>query len=265
MKHSLYLLLLIVLFDGCARSYDKWGNPSNGKYTSEARHKITMRTYTIRGQRYRPSYVQVGQVMKGVASWYGPHFHGKRTSNGERYNMHARTAAHKTWPMDTMVRVKNLKNGKSTVVRINDRGPFVRGRVIDCSYRAGKDLGLDKMGIAKVSVKVIGFAGKIHKKQKVSHSKSSKTRSKTQSKTQIRLSNFAIQVGAFSSLHGAKKAKSKYALISKKYGYRPKIKKFRKTKTQIFYRLWLIGFASESEAEDFKARQHLEGAFIVRE
>jgi rare lipoprotein A len=269
----LLVLILFLFLDGCARSYDRWGNPSDSKYTSSARHKVTMRSYTIRGKRYRPSYVQVGQVMKGIASWYGPHFHGKRTSNGEVYNMHGRTAAHKTWPMDTMVRVRNLKNGKSTVVRINDRGPFVRGRVIDCSYRAGKELGLDKMGVARVSIKVVGFAGKIYKNKKVSKTKfkiypiksKSKTKPKSKSPRKIRLSNFAIQVGAFSSLHAAKKAKSKYALIYKKYGYRPKIKKFRKTKTQTFYRLWLMGFASKAEAEDFKGRQHLDGAFIVRE
>jgi rare lipoprotein A len=77
--------------------------------------------------------------------------------------MHARTAAHKTLPMGTMVKVTNIQNGKSTVVRINDRGPFVKGRIIDCSYAAGKELGLDRLGIAKVEIEVLGYHGKIQK------------------------------------------------------------------------------------------------------
>ncbi|MEJ2499513.1 MAG: septal ring lytic transglycosylase RlpA family protein [Sulfurovaceae bacterium] len=103
---------------------------SQKTYTSKAGQKATMRTYKVLGKRYYPTYVSVGEKMKGVASWYGPNFHGKKTSNGEQYDMHANTAAHKTWPMDTMVKVKNLQNGASTIVRINDRGPFVSGRII---------------------------------------------------------------------------------------------------------------------------------------
>ena len=115
----LVLLLIIVmvstLFTGC--SDKRTGvKPGATKYTSAARHKSTMRSYKVRGKRYHPTYVEVGQVQKGISSWYGPNFHGKHTSNGEVYNMHARTAAHKTWPMDTMVQVKNLQNGKSTVL-----------------------------------------------------------------------------------------------------------------------------------------------------
>ena len=138
MKRSSLFLLIIALFlsgmviTGCSSKHGV-KNPSATKYTSKARHRSTMRSYRVHGRSYSPTYVKVGQVMKGISSWYGPNFHGKQTSNGERYNMHARTAAHKTWPMDTMVKVNNLQNGKSTIVRINDRGPFVRGRIIDCS------------------------------------------------------------------------------------------------------------------------------------
>jgi len=149
MIHRLYLFLLgaalLLVFSGCSQ---KKAGFSRTKYTSVARHKATMRSYRVKGKVYKPTYVSVHDTMRGISSWYGPNFHGKQTSNGERYNMHAMTAAHKTWPMDTMVRVDNLKNGKSVVVRINDRGPFVSGRVIDCSYAAGKAIGLDKTGIA---------------------------------------------------------------------------------------------------------------------
>jgi len=131
------------------------------KYTSAARHRSTMKCYRVKGKSYRPVWVEKGDKQYGVSSWYGPNFHGKYTSNGEIYNMYARTAAHKTFPMDTIVRVDNLENGKSTVVRINDRGPFVKGRIIDCSYRAGKEIGLDRAGIAKVQVTVLGRAAKV--------------------------------------------------------------------------------------------------------
>lgn len=130
-------------------------------YTSKPRLMSTMKPYWMGFRRYSPLAVGLGTTMNGVSSWYGPNFHGKETSSGERYNMHALTAAHKTWPMDTMVRVDNLTNGKSVVVRINDRGPFVRGRVVDCSYAAGKAIGLDKSGVAKVRLTVVGFAGRV--------------------------------------------------------------------------------------------------------
>jgi len=94
----------------------------------------------------------------GIASWYGPNFHGKRTANGEIYDMYKISAAHKTLPMPSMVRVTNLENGRSLVVRMNDRGPFARGRVIDMSYRAAQLLGFEHQGTAKVRVQYEGLA-----------------------------------------------------------------------------------------------------------
>jgi rare lipoprotein A len=91
-----------------------------------------------------------------MASWYGRKFHGKKTSSGEIYDMNAMTAAHKTLPMGTMVKVTNKENGLETVVRINDRGPFVRGRIIDVSYAAAKRLGLVKSGTARVRIEALG-------------------------------------------------------------------------------------------------------------
>lgn len=100
-------------------------------------------------------YFPTGNIQKGIASWYGEDFHGKLTSNKEIYNMHAMTAAHKTLPFGTYVRVTNLTNGKSVVVRINDRGPFVKGRIIDLSYAAAKKLGMSETGVAPVEIKVL--------------------------------------------------------------------------------------------------------------
>lgn len=89
---------------------------------------------------------------RGVASWYGPRFHGKKTANGETYNMHAMTAAHKTLPFNTLVRVEDLETGKEVTVRINDRGPFIKGRIIDLSYASAKMLNLEGRGIARVKI-----------------------------------------------------------------------------------------------------------------
>jgi rare lipoprotein A len=91
----------------------------------------------------------------GIASWYGPGFHGNRTSNGEIYDMYAMTAAHKTLPFNTIVKVVDLDTGRSVIVRINDRGPFIPGRIIDLSYAAAKELGIVEKGLARVGLKVL--------------------------------------------------------------------------------------------------------------
>ncbi len=95
----------------------------------------------------------------GIASWYGPGFHGKTTASGQRYDMYAMTAAHKTLPFGTRVRVTNLKNRRSVVLTINDRGPFVAGRIVDVSKRAAQALGFERQGKAEVSVEVLGRGG----------------------------------------------------------------------------------------------------------
>ena len=112
----------------------------------------TQEPYEIFDKRYYPIPSSDGYIEKGIASWYGPDFHGLKTSNGEIYNMHEMTAAHKTLPMDTMLLVKNLDNGNKTVVRVNDRGPFVQGRILDLSYRAAKTLQIVGDGTARVQI-----------------------------------------------------------------------------------------------------------------
>ena len=91
----------------------------------------------------------------GMASFYGKKFHGRKTANGERFNMNAMTAAHKRLAFGTMVRVTHVQNGRSVVVRINDRGPFSKGRIIDLSYAAAKKLGMISQGVAKVRLRIL--------------------------------------------------------------------------------------------------------------
>lgn len=117
--------------------------------------------YIVDGLRYEPMNSSVGYSEKGIASWYGNDFHGKATANGECYNMYAFTAAHKTLPLPTIVRVTNLENNRSIVVKVNDRGPFVRGRVLDLSYAAAQSLDIARTGTAPVLVEAIG--GPFHK------------------------------------------------------------------------------------------------------
>lgn len=110
--------------------------------------------YQVEGQWYYPG-VDLSYNERGVASWYGPNFHGKRTANGETFDMSLISAAHKTLPLPSVVRVTNLENGRSLVIRVNDRGPFVRGRIIDLSRHAAELLGFTAKGTAMVQVRLL--------------------------------------------------------------------------------------------------------------
>jgi rare lipoprotein A len=114
--------------------------------------------YTVAGRRYAVLPSANGYVERGVASWYGTEFHGLRTSTGEPYDMFAMTAAHKTLPLPCYARITNLSNGRSVVVRINDRGPFVANRIIDLSYSAAARLDMIRSGTAFVEVQVLNPA-----------------------------------------------------------------------------------------------------------
>lgn len=116
------------------------------------------RFYDVLGKRYFVLGSADGYVERGVASWYGPTFHGINTSMGEPYDMYGMTAAHKTLPLPAYARVTNLKNGKSVVVRINDRGPFVANRIIDLSYTAAAKLDMLREGTTLVEVRALSPA-----------------------------------------------------------------------------------------------------------
>jgi len=111
--------------------------------------------YSVNGQLYQPLQDHRGYVEEGIASWYGPDFHGKATSCGEIYDMNAMTSAHKLLPMGTKLRVTNLRNHRTIEVRVNDRGPFVKSRIIDLSYAAAKELDIVASGTAPVRIESI--------------------------------------------------------------------------------------------------------------
>ena len=126
-----------------------------------------------------------GDRERGLASWYGPGFHGRQTANGETYDMHAMTAAHKSLPFDTVVEVRNRDNGRRTRVRINDRGPFVRGRIIDLSRAAAETLGMIGPGVARVEIVVV------------------KRRARAAPRGRTAGGSWSVQVGAFDDPRGA--------------------------------------------------------------
>jgi len=114
-----------------------------------------MRSYVVLGKRYYTKGSSRNHIERGLASWYGKKFHGRKTSSGERYDMHRMTAAHKTLPLPTYALVTNLENGRSAVVKVNDRGPFVGNRIIDLSYAAAQRLDMVTSGTAHVEVRSI--------------------------------------------------------------------------------------------------------------
>ena len=111
--------------------------------------------YTVLGKTYTVLPTSNGYHERGIASWYGSKFHGRRTSSGEPYDMHLATAAHKSLPLPSYVEVKNLDNGRKMIVKVNDRGPFHEGRIIDLSYAAAIKLGVDQTGTANVEVRAL--------------------------------------------------------------------------------------------------------------
>ena len=260
-----FIVLVPFIFSGCFSLFDRGDKSyysssyaykkhqqtvSNTKMNnSKAMHRATMRPYVVFGKKYYPTVAHVNDRFIGIASRYGPKFHARKTSNGEIYNMYAQTAAHKTLPMNTMVRVENLENGLETIVRINDRGPFVGNRIIDLSNKAAHDIQMVKKGTAKVRLTVLGFNGKIARTY--------------EEKQQIAtVGNYYVQVGAFSRIEGANITKRKFEMILDKNKYRVVLKDGYLNNKKI-KRVWISGFRSEEEARDFKANNALEGAMII--
>ncbi len=199
-----FILLFVLLFTASC------GPPHIKPLPHEKKRpgKATQRSYVISGKRYYPIPTAEGYQETGIASWYGGKFHGRKTSNGETYNMHAKTAAHKTLPMGTMLVVKNLENGRSSVVRINDRGPFVKGRIIDLSYTAAKEIGLVQKGTARVRITALGEAAATTR----TASSSQPMHLKHQN---FNVGRFYIQVGSFEKKKDARLLAKKFAVLGR--------------------------------------------------
>jgi len=142
----LFYTIIITTFFNCSNAprYYKSDNTTINK-TSKAT-SISGKEKRAKGHR---------KVIKGISSFYAEDFHGKLTANGEVYDMYGVTAAHKTMPLNTICRVTNLENNKSLILRINDRGPYIKGRILDCSYGAAKKLDFINQGTTKVKIEVI--------------------------------------------------------------------------------------------------------------
>ena len=192
--------------------------------------------YRVNGHTYEVLTTSSGYRTRGLASWYGTRFHSKRTSSGEDYDMYALTAAHKTLPIPCYVRVRNLENGRVAIVRVNDRGPFHEGRVIDLSYAAGVKLGLFPKGTARVEIEALT----------------------TTSAKGAHAAHFYLQAGAFSSAQLAQALRYKLSKLS------PSPVFIEKNQQQYLVR---VGpFAERGMAESLKktlARHGVVGAFSL--
>ena len=172
----------------------KYGNPDS---------------YVVNGKRYYVMKSSSGYVEQGVASWYGNKFHGRRTSSGETYDMYAMTAAHKSLPLPTYARVTNLQNGRSVVVKVNDRGPFLHNRIIDLSYAAAEKLDIVNKGTGFVEVRALD-PGKPEPARTVPVTTPVKSTPNPAATTTSGRGKIYIQVGAFSEHANAENFRSQF-------------------------------------------------------
>ncbi|CAA6809946.1 MAG: Rare lipoprotein A precursor [uncultured Sulfurovum sp.] len=211
-----------------------------------------IRTYKDRGIKYYPFYPKKGTIKYGKASWYGKPFHGRLTANGERYNMHGMTAAHRTYALGTVLKVTSLQNWRSVIVRVNDRGPFYSSRHIDLSYGVAKKLGFVNKGIEKIKIEVLSSKGKYSSKKYAS----SKAGSGKSAKAKSIVRDHKIQVASFFDKENAnsfkKKHKLKNAVIVKQY-----VKDHKKTAYKIIVK------CTPWEADKLLKSKKFSGAYKV--
>lgn len=231
------LLVLALLITACAGDRKKGSGkrddpPSRHITAAEVRDAVPQNEplarygnhspYTVLGKTYTVLATSKGYHERGIASWYGSKFHGRRTSSGELYDMYLATAAHKSLPLPTYAEVTNLDNGRKMIVKINDRGPFHEGRIIDLSYAAAIKLGVDKAGTARIDVRAIN--ARISKRSSV----------------KVADGTF-LQVGAFSKRRTANDLAGKMVAAH--------LKPVSVQKSRGLYKVWIGPYASEAEIE----------------
>jgi rare lipoprotein A len=241
-KRILPIALVIFLLAGCAsdkkEEKELGDGPSSRDISAADVHEAVPKNeplarygnhspYTVLGKTYTVLPSSKGYHERGIASWYGAKFHGRRTSSGEPYDMHLATAAHKSLPLPTYVEVTNLDNGRKMIVKVNDRGPFHEGRIIDLSYGAAIKLGVDKTGTAQVEVRAIDVE------------------TSRQSSVKVADGTF-LQVGAFS------KRKTADDLAGKMIA--AQLKPVSVQKSRGLYKVWIGPYATEAELEASASR-----------
>ncbi len=265
-------LFTIIVLSGCVTK--------NAKITNTKQHIYNNQSGLLK------------KVIYGKASFYANKYNGRKTASGEIYNMYAKTAAHRTLPFNTMVRVTDMVTHKSDIVRINDRGPYSKDRVIDLSYASAKKIGLIKRGVGNVKIEVLRkervqtsrplsllrkdrvIQACVGDNCKATFAKEEDSSTKVQPFTLLsniedidttpKIANSfrktSIQVGAFRRYKGAKIYAKRYSLLSRKY--KTVIKNEFKENRPI-YRVRIEGFSNENEARKFMSRYSLNGAFLV--
>jgi rare lipoprotein A len=189
---------------------------------------------------------EIGYHRVGTASWYGPGFHGKKTSSGEVFDMHGFTAAHRTMPFGTTLKVKNRENGRWVRVKVNDRGPFVRGRILDLSYGAAKELDMIGTGTALVEIQVVGRAE--------DNVRPAREKEET---------GYTVQVGAFIQEENALKLREQL-----QRRYQPVYIRIAETSERRYYRVRVGRLPTEEQADRLAARLNVREkleTFVVRE
>ena len=192
------------------------------------------RSYTVRGKTYTTLPTAEGYAEEGAASWYGSKFHGKQTASGEVYNMHKLTAAHKTLPFTSYVKVTNQENNRSVIVRVNDRGPFHEDRLIDVSYAAAKELGMTNQGVVHVIVEDIGSHAVITSPQPRNQQPEVSIRSREEEPEAIAPGMY-LQLAALKSYQGAQNMKHE---LLYRLGINAEIKSSNDSDNS-FHRVWV--------------------------
>ena len=256
---SALLLLGLATFSGCTTVLTSTPPPPAAppsRPTAKTSGKIpaTQRPYQIEGKTYYPLPSAEGYTETGLASWYGNPFHGRKTSNGETYNMYEWTAAHKTLPMNTRLLVENLGNGRSTTVRINDRGPFVGTRIIDLSYNVARDLGIMKEGTGQVRITALGEAETVQLAD-------NKATTRFLPHEDFQKGDFYVQIGAFTVRENADRLKEKMTREGREAEAVPYDRG-----DQLFYRVQVKAgstLTTAKQTEQAMAGSGFAGAFVV--
>lgn len=255
----LYCLLSLVLLWGCAGEVSRVRTdlPPSSKVIplTETGKGEFPKPYEVNGERYYPLPDAEGFIESGKASWYGPQFHGRRTSSGEIFDMYKKTAAHKTLPLQTLVRVTNLSNGKHIILPINDRGPFIRGRIIDLSYTAAQEIDLIEPGTADVSVVALG--------RQVGTIQGTDGKKAVVEAQDFRVGEFTVQVGAFENRINASRLAERLRVLIKEVNVTTYIDHRNRT----LHRVQVSLSRTLDEAKDMEKRLQEMGfkdAFVLR-